>query len=65
MALENETADHEKKDDDDNVDRRVIERFTLFMQFTNIMTGTPSLLHGLLSPQLYSIKCKLPAVHDN
>ena len=46
MALENETADHEKKDDDDdNVDRRVIERFTLFMQFTNIMTGTPSLLH--------------------
>ena len=41
-------ADHEKKDgdgdDDDNVDRRVIERSTLFMQFTDIMTRTPSLL---------------------
>ena len=45
-------ADHERKDggadDDDNVDRRVIERSTLFMQFTDIMTGTPflaSVLH--------------------
>ena len=42
-----EEADHEKKDggdgDDDNVDRRVIERSTLFMQFTDIMTRTPSL----------------------
>ena len=54
--------DHERKDGGggDNVDRRVIERSTLFMQFTDIMTGTPSLLpfstkSGLLLLPMYSI----------